>query len=59
MDSTSSWYTIKKLVAFGCKITKIPPNRQNFSLCIRPHQTFPSVRERKTAGNDSRFGDYY
>ena len=23
MDSTSSWYTIKKLMAFGCKITKI------------------------------------
>lgn len=47
MDSTSSWYTIKKLVAFGYKITKIPPNRQNFSLCIRPHQTFPSGKRKK------------
>ena len=41
MDSTSSWYTIKNLVAFGCKITKIPPNRQIFSHRIR---LFPPVR---------------
>lgn len=44
MDSTSSWYTIKKLVAFGVQNYKNSSEPPKF---FALHQTFPSGKRKK------------